>query len=132
MIEEREILVFNVEKLKVYHKSIEFIDFGYQLTNKFPRLEIYNLVSQFNRASTSIALNIGEGSGGTEKEFINFIRIGFKSLNECAVWSTISMRRNYITKKEDEECRKKLSEISKMLSGLSNSLKKKIEEKSKI
>lgn len=132
MEEENGTLVFNFEKLKVYHKSIDFIDFVYELTSKFPKSEIYNLVSQFNRASTSVALNIGEGSGGTEKEFINFIRIAFKSLNECIVCSTISMRRNYITTKEDDECREKLSEISKMLSGLSNSLKRKLEEKSKI
>jgi four helix bundle protein len=129
MEEENGTLVFNFEKLKVYHKSIDFV---YELTSKFPKSEIYNLVSQFNRASTSVALNIGEGSGGTEKEFINFIRIAFKSLNECIVCSTISMRRNYITKKEDDECREKLSEISKILSGLSNSLKRKLEEKSKI
>jgi four helix bundle protein len=129
-MENNEPLIFNFEKLNVYQKSVDFIDFVYGLTDKFPKSEIYNLTSQFNRASTSIALNIGEGSGGTEKEFVNFIRISFKSLNECIVCSTLALRRDYILKAEEEECRKKLSEISKMLSGLSKSLKNKIGKKS--
>jgi four helix bundle protein len=124
-----ETLVFNFENLIVYQKAINFIDYVYDLTNKFPKSETYNLISQFNRAATSIALNIGEGSGGTEKDFVNFIRISFKSLNECIVCSTIALRRNYISLSENEECRKRLSEISKMLSGLSKSLKNKMEEK---
>jgi four helix bundle protein len=127
IMENNEPIIFNFEKLIVYQRSVDFIDFVYSLTDKFPKSEIYNLTSQYNRASTSIALNIGEGSGGTEKDFINFIRISYKSLNECIVCSTIALRRNYISEVENEECRKKLSEISRMLSGLSNSLKRKIE-----
>ena len=122
-------IVFNFEKLIVYQRAVDFVDFVYTLTDKFPKSEIFNLISQFNRASTSLPLNIGEGSGGTEKDFINFIRISYKSLNECVVCSTLALRRNYISKAENDECRKQLSEISKMLSGLRNSLNKKIAEK---
>jgi four helix bundle protein len=114
--------IFNFENLMVYQKTLGFIDEVYILTDKFPKSEIYNLTSQFNRASTSIALNIGEGSGGTKKEFISFIRISYRSLNECVVYATLALRRKYISRSENDECRKKLAEISKMLSGLSRSL----------
>jgi four helix bundle protein len=117
--------LFNFEKLLVYQKTLDYIDFVYTLTAKFPKAEVFSLTSQFNRAANSIALNIGEGSGGTKNEFINFIRIAYRSLNECVVCSTLSLRRNYITPQENQELRIKLLEISKMLSGLKNSLSSK-------
>jgi four helix bundle protein len=113
---------FNFEKLLVYQKALNYIDFVYTLTEKFPKEEIFNLTSQFKRAANSIALNIGEGSGGTPKEFRNFIRISFPSLNECVVCSTPAIRRNFITNEQNEKSREQLLEITRMLSGLRNSL----------
>lgn len=125
---KKERVIFNFEKLLVYQKSVDFIDFVYSMTDTFPKSEMYNLTSQFNRAATSIALNMGEGSGGTKKDFINFIRISYKSLNECIVCSTLALRRKYITNENDDECRDRLSEISRMLSGLSKSLQNKLKD----
>lgn len=68
MEEER----FDFEKLNVYQKALEYIDFVYKLTEKFPKEEQFGLTSNFRRAAQSIALNIGEGSGGTKAEFKNF------------------------------------------------------------
>lgn len=87
---EREI--FNFEKLVVYQKALDYVDYVYTLTNKFPKEEIFGLSSQFKRAANSIALTIGEGSGGTTNEFRNFIRISFRSLNErvvCTTWQAV-------------------------------------------
>lgn len=80
------------------------------------------MTSQFNRAASSIPLNIGEGSGGTVSEFKNFIRISFRSLNECVVCSTIVRRREYITDEQNYKSRESLQELIRMLSGLRNSL----------
>ncbi len=114
---------FNFEKLHVYQKALNFIDFGYEVTEKnFPKNEIFGLTSQFRRASCSIALNIGEGSGGTTAEFKNFIRISFRSLNECVVCTTIAKRRKFITEEQNENSRQMLQEMIRMLSGLRNSL----------
>ena len=113
---------FNFESLLVYQKALDYIDFVYLMTSKFPKDEVFGLTSQFKRASNSIALNIGEGSGGTIPEFKNFIRISYRSLNECVVCTTIAKRRNYITEKQNQESREKLLEITRMLSGLKKSL----------
>lgn len=113
---------FNFEKLLVYQKALDYIDFVYVLTEKFPKDEIFNLTSQFKRAANSIALNIGEGSGGTTKEFRNFIRISFRSLNECVVCSTLAIRRNFTSQEQNKKSREQLLEITRMLSGLRNSL----------
>lgn len=114
--------IFNFEKLLVYQKTLDYIDFVYEMTERFPKEEIFGLTSQFRRASNSIALNIGEGSGGTTPEFRNFLRISYRSLNECVVCSTIAKRRKFITEKQDAELRNMMLEITRMLSGLRNSL----------
>jgi four helix bundle protein len=114
---------FSFENLQVYQKALLFIDRVYLVTKDFPNSELYSLSSQFKRAGNSIALNIGEGSGGTKREFINFIRIAFRSLRECVVCIQIARMRNYISLEEQNRLRNMLAEISRMLSGLSQSLK---------
>jgi four helix bundle protein len=118
--------VFNFEKLLVYQKSLNFIDEVYEIIEKFPANEKFNITDQFRRAATSIALNIGEGSGGTDKEFNAFLRISKRSIKECIVCVTIAHRRKYITENEEFELRKKLVELSKMNSGLIKSIKSKL------
>src|ERR1044071_5260733 len=117
---------FQFENLKVYQKALNFIDEIYLVTKTFPKEEIYALSSQLRRASYSIALNIGEGSGGTKKEFVQFLRISFRSLRECVVCIEIAKRQQYISEVKVNELRNQLSEISKMLSGLGNSIDKSI------
>jgi four helix bundle protein len=118
--------IFNFEKLIVYQKSLDFIDNVYDTTSKFPQNEKFNIIDQFRRAATSIALNIGEGSGGTDKEFNAFLRISKRSIKECMVCTTIAYRRNYITSDEEAWLRIKLVELAKMNSGLSKSIRSKM------
>ncbi len=115
--------MFHFENLTVYQKSLEYLDFVYELTDKFPKEERFGLASQFTRAAQSICLNIGEGSGGSKAEFQQYIRIARRSVRECIVCSTIAIRREYISVEENNHSRAACSEISKMLSGLFNSVK---------
>jgi four helix bundle protein len=119
--------VFNFEKLIVYQKSLDFIDVVYEVTANFPSSEQFNLISQFRRAATSIALNIGEGAGGTDKEFNSFLRISKRSVKECVVCKTIALRRKYLSENEEMELRNKLVELAKMNSGLSKAIRAKIQ-----
>ena len=114
---------FGFENLIVYQKALDYVDLVYQLTDKFPKDEIFGLTSQFKRAANSIALNIGEGSGGTKNEFANFIRISYRSMEECVVCTSLAQRRKFINDKQFMESRTKLLEIAKMLSGLRKSMK---------
>lgn len=115
---------FNFEKLIVYQKSLNYVDFVYDITANFPASEKYSLVDQFRRAAVSVSLNIGEGSSGTKKEFINFLRISNRSIRECVVCTTIAHRRLYINDEISETSRAFLVELAKLNSGLSSSLKK--------
>jgi four helix bundle protein len=52
---------FDHEKLKVYHKSIDFITWVHKV---LLNIKMKNpTIDQFERASDSIALNIAEGNG---------------------------------------------------------------------
>ena len=111
--------LFDFEKLIVYQKSLDLVDNVYSLCDShFPAKEMYGLSSQFKRASYSISLNIGEGSGGSRKEFIQFLTISKRSVRECIVCTTIAYRRCYITNEINNNLRAQLTEISKMLNGL--------------
>lgn len=96
---------FNFEDLDVYQRTLDFVDSIYEITINFPKEELYSLTNQLRRAATSIALNIGEGAGSTDKAFINYLRVASDSLKECVVCLTIANRRNYISNNTNNELR---------------------------
>ena len=109
---------FKFEDLKVYQKSLDFVDTVYNTTKQFPSEENYRLTSQFIRAATSISLNIAEGSGDTNPQFSRFFKISLGSIKECVVCVTIANNQNFITKNESLILREKLAELSKMITAL--------------
>jgi four helix bundle protein len=119
MSEER----FNFENLKVYQKALEYVDFVYKVTNKFPKAEVFSLTDQFRRASVSICLNIAEGSGGSKAEFNQFLKISRRSVRECIATTEISYKQKFITTEERKQSRDFCFELSRMLNGLMKSLK---------
>lgn len=121
--------MFDFESLKVYQKSLELIDKVYETTSNFPDSERFGLISQFTRAANSIALNIAEGYGESKSMFIKHIRIAKGSLRECVVCVTIALRQKFINEPIHDNLRSRLTEISKMLSGLQNYVEKQIENK---
>lgn len=116
---------FSFEDLQVYQKALDFTDFVYSLTAKFPREELYGLSSQFSRAAVSIALNTAEGSGDTDSQFNRFLQMADDSLRECVNCSTIAHRRSFISGEENQKVREMLLEMFKMIKGLKKYLKSK-------
>ncbi|MBU4046949.1 four helix bundle protein, partial [bacterium] len=49
------------EELPVWQDARKFTNKIYNLTNKFPKEELYGLTSQIRRATVSIMSNIAEG-----------------------------------------------------------------------
>ncbi|MCP5464735.1 MAG: four helix bundle protein [Deltaproteobacteria bacterium] len=76
--------MFSFEKLDVYQLSL---DFAKQVANyKKPTSRSLGLIDQIKRASTSISLNIAEGSGRYGKgEKNNFTRLQRFCLRMCTV-----------------------------------------------
>jgi len=57
-------MAFKFEELKVWQRALEFSYQIHQLTQSFPKEELFILTSQIKRAADSIVLNIAEGSTG--------------------------------------------------------------------
>jgi len=94
---------FGFEDLEVWHLALELIDEVYDIADKFPAMELYNLTSQVRRAAISISLNIAEGSGRHHKrDFARFIRLSIGSLLEVVASLKIAIRRNYLTQGDYE------------------------------
>ena len=115
---------FDFENLKVYKKALEHVDFVYDMTRNFPKAEILSLIDQFKRASTSICLNIAEGSGGRKVEFNRLLKIARRSIRECVAITEISCRQKLIGDKVKQQSRSLCSELSRMINELIKSLKK--------
>lgn len=115
---------FKFEELKVYQFSLDIVDEIYDLTLKFPLDEKFGLTSQLKRAVLSIALNIAEGSGGTNKNFNRYLGISNDSLKECIVCLTIAERRKFISDKENKKYREDFLVIAKMITNLRKYLNK--------
>ena len=91
---------FKFEELEVWELSLELIDEVYNLLDKYPDDEKFDLVRQGRKSVTSISLNIAEGSIRSKKEFSQFLRIALGSLVETIANLKIGVRRKYITQEE--------------------------------
>ncbi len=53
----------NFRKLNIWKDSIELATEIYNLTNQYPKSEMYEIISQIRRSVVSISSNIAEGAG---------------------------------------------------------------------
>jgi len=116
---------FDFEDMSLYQKSLDYIDLVYRFTTNFPSKESYGLSSQFQRAASSISLNLAEGFGESIPLALRYLRISRGSIRECVGCSTIAFRRGYISEEQNSESRKLLMELAKMSYGYRKYLEKK-------
>jgi len=113
---------FSFEKLAVYQKSLDLSVELTLLASKFP-MKFIRLRDQLIGAVISVPLNIAEGSGRkSRKDQINFYKTARSSIFECIPIIEICYRIRLINNAENSNYREKIVTISKMLSGLINSL----------
>jgi four helix bundle protein len=119
--------------LDAWKKSIKLAKKTYELTEKFPKNEIFGLTSQIRRAAVSISNNISEGSGyRSRKKKLSYYEIAFGSCNEVENLSVIAMDLGYINDDEQEDLMNFIGSARKPLSGLIKYIENKInDEKSK-
>jgi len=107
--------------LDVWNKGIDFVAEIYKLTSRFPKDELYGLVSQMRRAAVSIPSNIAEGQGRRNaKEFIQFLYIAKGSLAEIETQLIICERLKFIADAQVQI--EKMKVLRMMLIGLINKL----------
>jgi len=108
---------FDHEKLKVYQRSLKFIEWVAPLLERVtPKFSVHG---QLDRASTSIPLNIAEGNGRfTATDRCRFFDIARGSGLECAAALDVLVAKGIFTQQEVEEGKADLVELTAMLVGL--------------
>jgi four helix bundle protein len=115
-------MMYRFEKLVVWQKAMDFTVSVYSKSRNFPKEEIYGLTSQLRRATTSIALNIAEGSAcKSKKEFLQFLYISLRSQYEVVTIIKLLQRLCYLDDKSVKELQSSINEIGMMLQGMINS-----------
>jgi len=85
--------MYRFEKLRVYQNALKLVEEIYRVTKFLPNEEKFALIDQLKRSSTSIVLNIAEGTGSLgDIEFKNFLRHALKSLYETVAGLKIAER----------------------------------------
>lgn len=96
--------MFRFEELEIWKLSIAYNKIMYALAKDFPKFETYSLADQLRRAAVSISNNIAEGSGGTSRDFGNFLNIAIKSTLETVNILYIAREQNYISEEQRIQC----------------------------
>lgn len=104
------------KELQIWQKGMDFAIEVYRLTDKFPKTEIYSLVSQIRRAAVSIPSNIAEGKRrNSQKDFRKFLRIAFASGAEIETQLELAKRLGYFSSEDFLLISSKIEELQRML-----------------
>ena len=111
-------------RLRVWQSAKKLALLIYRVTGAFPKSELYGLVSQLRRASTSVVSNIAEGSArGSDRDFLRFLFMARGSLNEIDTQLHIADELGYLDDARIGALRRTFDETSALLQGLINRLK---------
>jgi four helix bundle protein len=109
----------NFKDLKVWEKAHAFTLSVYKATEQFPKKEMFGIVSQLRRSSSSVAANVAEGCGRkTNGDFARFLNIALGSANESEYFLILAKDLGYLTETDFKNLSISVNEIKAMLIGL--------------
>ncbi len=109
--------------LIAWQKAMDLCDHIYDLTESFPKEEVFGLRSQLRRCAVSIPSNIAEGHARhSTRDFIHFLRVARGSLAEAESQLMLCGRRKYLSNGALEKTLKESDELGRVLAGLISSL----------
>jgi four helix bundle protein len=100
----------------------------YELSEGFPRHELYGLTSQIRRAAVSVPSNIAEGQGrDSTREFIHHLSMAYGSLMEVETQIQIAVDLGYVEKTTVREFLNQSAEAGRIVNGLMKALRRKLD-----
>jgi four helix bundle protein len=118
---------FDHEKLKVYQAAIRFVAWATELLAQIPCKAAVK--DQFDRASTSVPLNIAEGNGKFAiRDRCRFLDFARGSALECAACLDVVVAKKLLDESVVQPGKNQLLEIVSMLMGLISSLSTRVQE----
>ena len=115
--------VASYRDLEVWRRGIVLVERVYEVTDRFPDREQYELTSQLRRAVVAIPSNIAEGWGyGSRDQYVYYLEQARSSLLEVETQIIIAERLSYVTEETRDELLEQTTVESKMLLSLMRSL----------
>ena len=122
--------LFEFKKLEVYKRSEEFADRIFNVTDDFPTRKYSSLIYQITKSALSVSLNLAEGFGNHYKnQKKRYFRIARGSVFECIPALKTSFNQKLIEEDKFKELYEECYHISRMISGLINSVDNRSEKK---
>jgi four helix bundle protein len=113
--------MYKFEGLTVWKEALVLAEKCYKITSRYSEKETNGLADQLRRASTSILLNIAEGSGAeSDKEFARYLYLARKSLYEVVAILKFSEK---IYNFDIKEILEQIDLVGKLNNGLIKKLK---------
>lgn len=111
------------KRLVAWQKCMELVVLVYEMTNDFPKHELYGLTSQMRRAAVSAPSNIAEGAADrSPDQFRNFLRTTIGSLNELNTQTEIALRVGYLPLDRHDRVQDLIDECIAITYGLRRSI----------
>ena len=110
---------YGFEKLEVWQAARELKKKIYQITQGFPRDEMFGLTVQIRKSVGSITANLAEGSGrASDKDRAHFTNIAYSSALESIDHLITAFDLNYVSEESYVDLRHNLDEILNKLNSL--------------
>jgi four helix bundle protein len=120
-------------KLEVWKKAHALTLRLYKATERFPRTELFTLTSQIRRAASSIGANLAEGCGRAgDGDLHRYISIAIGSSSELDYHLLLARDLGYLTVPIAAELREEYGEVSRMLKGLLQAVKSRLNAQRKV
>ena len=117
-------MIKSYRDLIVWQKSMELVEFVYQIIKNLPDNEEYGLSIQIRKCVVSIPSNIAEGYGRKyTADYKRFLQIARGSLYELQTQLEIAVRLKFIDNQYIKTIESHLKEIEKMFNTLINKIK---------
>lgn len=112
------------QKLIIWQKGHQLTLKIYNITSSFPKEELYGLISQMRRSSSSIPTNIAEGCGhNSNAEMKRFLAISSASASELEYQIILSKDLGYISENRFQELLTFITDLKKMLHSFIKNIK---------
>jgi four helix bundle protein len=109
--------------LLVWKKGMTLARQIYEITQAYPNVERFGLVSQMRRDAVSVPSNIAEGQArNTTGEFIQFLSHAIGSVSELDTQLTLSVELGFCSQVKAQPARDIILELRKMLTALRGKL----------
>jgi len=123
LTKEDEMARTNFERLRVYQLSEKLADQIWEVVLGWNNFARDTVGKQVVRSADSIGANVSEGSGrGRFLDNKRFVRMARGSLNETQHWLRRAFKRNLLTKKQIDDLRPLIDELSPTLNAYLKSI----------